>query len=51
MAATYPLEVIEASRWVEQNKSLQGSELKAAADKQRWDHSVKQLTATPRSSP
>ena len=47
MAATYPLEVIEASRWVEQNKSLQGSELKAAAERQRWDYSVKQLTATP----
>ena len=47
MAATYPLEVVEASRWVEQNKSLQGSELKAAADQQRWDYSVKQLTATP----
>ena len=47
MAATYPLEVHKASRWVEQNKSLQGSELKAAADKQRWDYSVKQLTATP----
>ena len=47
MAATYPDEVVEASRWVEENKSLQGSELKAAADKQRWDYSVKQLTATP----
>ena len=47
MASTYPDDVVEASRWVEQNKSLQGSELKAAADKQRWDYSVKQLTATP----
>ena len=47
MAATYPDEVLEASRWVKQNKSLQGSELKAAADQQRWDYSVKQLTATP----
>jgi hypothetical protein len=47
MAATYPDEVLEANRWVEQNKSLQGSELKAAAEKQRWDYSVKQLAATP----
>ncbi len=47
MASTYPDDVVEASRWVEENKSLQGSELKAAADKQRWDYSVKQLTATP----
>ena len=47
IASTYPQEVVEASRWVDQNKSLQGSELEAAADAQRWDYSVKQLTATP----
>jgi hypothetical protein len=47
MAATYPREVVEARHWLEENKSLQGSELKAAADRQPWDYSVKQLTATP----
>ena len=47
MASTYPDEVVEASRWVDDNQSLQSSELKAAAEKQRWDYSVKQLTATP----
>jgi hypothetical protein len=47
MASTHPLEVVKASRWVEQNKSLQGSELLAAADNQRWDYSVRQLTAMP----
>jgi hypothetical protein len=47
MASTYPLEVVEANRWVEANKSLKGKELKAAVDKQNWDDSVKQLAATP----
>ena len=47
MAATYSDEVVEAKRWLDQNKSLKGKALKAAADKQDWDNSVKQLTATP----
>jgi len=47
MAATYADEVVEAKRWLDQNKSLKGKALKAAADKQNWDNSVKQLTATP----
>lgn len=47
MASTYPLEVIEADRWVTQNKSLKGDALKDAVDKQAWDDSVKSLTATP----
>ena len=47
MASTYPLEVVEASRWVEANKNLQGDELKAAADKQDWDDSVRALVAVP----
>jgi len=47
MASTYPLEVIEAERWVTANKNLKGDALKAAVDKQRWDDSVKSLAATP----
>src|SRR5690606_32061485 len=47
MAATYPLEVVQADRWAKANKSLKGEKLKAEADKQQWDDSVKQLTATP----
>ena len=47
MASTYPLEVVEADRWIKGNKNLKGEQLKAAAGKQRWDDSVKQLTATP----
>ena len=47
MAATYPLEVVEAQRWVTQNKSMQGNALKDAVAKQTWDDSVKSLTAVP----
>ncbi|NWG24634.1 MAG: DUF3300 domain-containing protein, partial [Pseudorhodoplanes sp.] len=47
MAATYPLEVVTADRWVRQNKSLKGEQLKAAAEKQGWDQSIVSLTATP----
>jgi hypothetical protein len=47
MASTYPLEVVEADRWVKENKNLKGDQLKAAVDKQPWDGSVKSLVATP----
>jgi len=47
MAATYPLEVVQADRWASDNKNLKGDQLKAAVDKQGWDDSVKSLVATP----
>jgi Protein of unknown function (DUF3300)/Chaperone of endosialidase len=47
MASTYPLEVVEAERWVQANKNLKGDQLKAAVDKRPWENSVKSLTATP----
>src|SRR5215472_15580223 len=37
MASTYPLEVVQAERWVEANKTLKGDALKSAVDKQSWD--------------
>ena len=43
-AATFPDEVAIASYWVGQNKSLTGSALMQAVDKQTWDASVKALT-------
>jgi Protein of unknown function (DUF3300) len=46
MASTYPLEVVGADRWMNQNKDLKGDALKAAAEKQDWDESVKALVAT-----
>ena len=47
MASTYPLEIIEADRWVAANKNLKGDTLKAAVDQQSWDDSVRSLVATP----
>src|SRR3954467_10814068 len=47
MASTYPLEVVEASRWADENKSLKGDQLKKAVDGQTWDDSVKSLVVTP----
>lgn len=47
IASTYPLEVIEAERWAEQNKNLKGDALKKAVDAKKWDDSIKSLTAVP----
>jgi hypothetical protein len=47
IAATYPLEVVMADRWVSQNKNLKGDELNNAVSKQPWDASVKALVPFP----
>lgn len=47
MAATYPLEVVQAERWQKQNKDLKGDSLNAALEKQPWDASVKSLVEFP----
>ena len=47
MAAAYPLDIVQAGRWLEANKTLKGDALKAAVDKQPWDDSIKSLVATP----
>jgi hypothetical protein len=47
MASTYPIELVQAERWVNENKQLSGDKLLAAAEKQPWDQSVKSLIATP----
>ena len=46
-ASTYPLEVVEADRWLAGHKSMKGDQLKAEVDKQSWDDSVKSLGGTP----
>ncbi len=46
-AATYPPDVVEADRWLQQNSNLKGQELAGAVDKQSWDSSVKALTQFP----
>ena len=47
MAATYPLEVVEAARWLKQNPDLKGDALEDALKKESWEASVKSLTAFP----
>ncbi len=43
MASTYPLEVVEAARWVQKNPKVTGDKLEAALKDQTWDPSVKSL--------
>jgi hypothetical protein len=46
-AATFPDQVAIADYWLQENKSLTGSALMQAVDKQTWDASVKALTQFP----
>lgn len=47
IASTYPLEVIEAARWVAANPRLSGADAVRAAASQGWDPSVQALVAFP----
>jgi hypothetical protein len=46
-AATYPTQVVEAERWLQQNQGLSGDALAQAVDSQPWDPSVKALIRFP----
>lgn len=46
-ASTYPLELVEAQQWLQQNGKLQGRALEDAARQQEWDPSVQVLAAFP----
>jgi hypothetical protein len=47
MASTYPIEVIEADRWVRSNPHLQGEALDVSLAAEDWDPSVKALCHFP----
>jgi hypothetical protein len=47
MASTYPLEVVEAERWVKKHPDLKGKALEDALQSQPWDPSVKSLAVFP----
>ena len=47
MASTYPIEIVQASRWREKNPKLKGNDLEQALASQSWDPSVKALTNFP----
>ena len=46
-ASTYPTEVVEADRWLQQHADLKGPSLAQAVDPQPWDPSIKALTQFP----
>ncbi len=48
-AATYPLEIVQAARWLEDpaHTALTGSDLSAALEPLNWDQSVKSLVTFP----
>ncbi|MGB8435184.1 MAG: DUF3300 domain-containing protein, partial [Burkholderiales bacterium] len=47
MASTYPLEVVQAARWVKSNPSVKGDAAVKAVENETWDVSVKSLVAFP----
>lgn len=47
VASTYPLEVVEAGRWLRQNSNLSGKALADAVAQQPWDASVQALVLVP----
>ena len=47
VASAYPLDIVQAERWLQSHKNLKGDKLKAAVAKEDWDDSIKSLVATP----
>ena len=47
MASTYPLEVVQAARFVKENPKVQGDQLNEALKQYTWDDSVKSLVFFP----
>ena len=47
MAATYPLEIVQAARWLDEHADLPGDELELLLQDELWDPSVKALCAFP----
>ena len=47
IAATYPLEVVQASRWAKAHPKLTGDNAVRAVEDKNWDPSVKALVAFP----
>jgi uncharacterized membrane protein YgcG len=46
-ASTFPAQIVEADRWVQDHSDLKGDALAQAVDQESWDPSVKALTAFP----
>jgi len=47
VAATYPLELVQANQWLQRNPGLSGQALTQAAQTQNWDPSVQAMVMFP----
>src|ERR1700719_2441773 len=47
VASTYPLELVQASQWLQRNPGLNGAALAQAAQQQNWDPSIQALVVFP----
>jgi Protein of unknown function (DUF3300) len=47
IAATYPLEVVQAARWTERHPNIEGDDALNAVEEEDWDPSVKALVPFP----
>ena len=47
MAATYPLDIVMADRWVKANPGIKDKALEDALQKQQWDPAVKSIVVFP----
>src|SRR5262245_16269967 len=47
VAATYPLQIVQANQWLQTHPNLQGQELTTAAQQENWDPSVQALVVFP----
>src|SRR5262245_1434828 len=47
MASTYPLDIVQAARWLEKNPNLKSDALEKALQDKDWDPSVKALCGLP----
>jgi hypothetical protein len=47
MASTYPLELVQAEKWIKKNQNLKGDELAKALEEENWDPSVKSMVNFP----
>ena len=47
MASTYPLDIVQAARWVEDQGDLEGEALQEAVEQESWDPSVQALVFFP----
>src|SRR5512135_3757079 len=47
MASTFPIEIVQAARFMEKNAGMKGSALDEALKKEAWDASVKSMCSVP----